>query len=326
MKPHPDGAQNMTTNTFEELCLSRARPVVTAEFNSFDGGDLSTVEKALSELSPYVDGVNITDNPAAHAHASNTAMAIAVKTLGGNPIMQIVCRDKNRLAIQADLVGASMFGIENFCALTGDDVTAGDEKEARRVFDLDGPQLIVVMNGISRGEYLSGRKLKHQPHMFIGAVENPTAPPLDYRVDRAKKKVEAGAKFIQLQICYQPKMLENFMKGCVANGVTERAAIMPTVVFTKSARPLGFMDKSVPGISVPQEVIDRVANSEDQAEESYLLVKEQVVHALSLDGVAGIHLTDFRHDGSLQRLTQELGIGPKSINNQQQEDANAYSS
>ena len=120
----------MTTNTFEELCLSRARPVVTAEFNSFDGGDLSTVEKALSELSPYVDGVNITDNPAAHAHASNTAMAIAVKTLGGNPIMQIVCRDKNRLAIQADLVGASMFGIENFCALTGDDVTAGDEKEA----------------------------------------------------------------------------------------------------------------------------------------------------------------------------------------------------
>jgi len=321
-----DGIQIMSTNAFEALCLSRERPVVTAEFNSFDGGELSDIEKALSEVAPYVDALNITDNPAAHAHASNTSMAIAVKTFGGNPIMQIVCRDKNRIAIQADLVGATMFGIENFCALTGDDVTAGDEKEARRVFDLDGPQLISVMSSISQGNYLSGRKLKTEPHMFIGAVENPTAPPLGHRIERALKKVDAGARFIQLQICYQPEMLENFVRGCVANGVAERAALLPTFVFTKTARPLSFMDASVPGISVPQTVIDRVANSEDQPEESYQLVKEQVVHALSLDGVAGIHLTDFRHDGSLQRLTRELKIGPKEHSQQPQERTDAYSS
>lgn len=313
-------------NLFEELCINRMRPVVTAELRSFDGGNLSVVEKELAGVGPYVDGINITDNPAAHAHASNTAMAIAVKTLGGNPILQVVCRDKNRLAIQSDLVGTTMFGIENFCALTGDDVTAGDEKEARRVFDLDGPQLISVMTGISHGNYLSGRTLKNQPHMFIGAVENPTAPPLEYRVDRARKKVDAGAKFIQLQICYQPEMLENFMRGCVLNGVAERAAILPTVVFTKSARPLEFMDTSVPGVSVPQAVIDRVANSEDQAEESYQLVKEQVVHALGLPGVAGIHFADFRHDRSLQRVLEELGLGPKGNTHQSMEDINAYRS
>ncbi|MEZ7851780.1 MAG: methylenetetrahydrofolate reductase [Candidatus Nanopelagicales bacterium] len=326
MNTEPSIIDSHSIKMFEELCLSRARPVITAELRSFDGGNLAVVEKELAELTPYVDGINITDNPAAHAHASNTAMAIAVKTLGGNPIMQIVCRDKNRLAIQADLVGASMFGVENFCALTGDDVTAGDEKEARRVFDLDGPQLVSVMTGISQGNYLSGRKLKNEPHMFIGAVENPTAPPLEYRVDRALKKVDAGAKFIQLQICYQPEMLENFIRGCVLNGVAKRAALLPTVVFTKSARPLGFLDTSVPGISVPKAVIDRVANSEDQAEESYQLVKEQVIHALGLPGVAGIHFADFRHDGSLQRMLQELGLGPKERDRQPQEDKNAYSS
>jgi methylenetetrahydrofolate reductase (NADPH) len=326
MTTKPWNAHSKNLNPFEQLCINRARPVVTAELRTFDGGTLAAVEKEVANLGPYVDGINITDNPAAHAHASNTAIAIAVKTLGGNPILQVVCRDKNRLAIQSDLVGTTMFGIENFCALTGDDVTAGDEKEARRVFDLDGPQLISVMTGISQGNYLSGRKLRNEPHMFIGAVENPTAPPLEYRVDRALKKVDAGAKFIQLQICYQPEMLENFMRGCVLNGVSERAALLPTVVFTKSARPLDFMDTSVPGISVPQAVIDRVANSEDQAEESYQLVKEQVIHALGLPGVAGIHFTDFRHDGSLQRVLQELGLGPKEHNRQPQEDASAYSS
>ena len=117
--------------------------------------------------------VNATDNTAAHAHASNVASAIAMKIHGIEPIMQVVCRDKNRLAIQADIVGASLHGIENICALTGDDVTAGDETEARRVFDLDGPQLVRLATTIGRGEYMSGRKIEPAPHLFVGAVENP---------------------------------------------------------------------------------------------------------------------------------------------------------
>ena len=124
--------------------------------------------------------------------------------------MQVVCRDKNRLAIQADIVGAALHGIENISCLTGDDVTAGDEQEARRVFDLDGPQVIVTAAALARGEYLSGRKLEPAPHLFIGAVENPGAPPLAYRAQRALKKARAGARFLQLQICYEPAQLEAF--------------------------------------------------------------------------------------------------------------------
>jgi methylenetetrahydrofolate reductase (NADPH) len=237
-------------------------------------------------------------------------MAIAVKQLGVEPIMQVVCRDKNRLAAQADVVGASMHGVTTLCALTGDDVTAGDEPEARRVFDLDSPQLISVMKGISRGHYLSGRELKHRKDLLVGAVENPFAPPPEVRVRRAKMKVDAGASFLQLQIGYEPTLLEAFMAGVVANGVAARAAILPTVILTKSPGALRFMDGQVPGIHVPTSVIERVADAENPAEESYLLVREQVEHALSLPGVTGVHITDFRHDDSLRRLVSDLAIGP----------------
>jgi len=292
------------------LIASRSRPIVTAEFPSLDGGDIDTVAAALEPYRPYVDAVNITDNPAAHAHASNVSMAIAVHQLGVEPIMQVVCRDKNRLAAQADVVGASMHGVTTFCALTGDDVTAGDEPEARRVFDLDSPQLISIMNGISRGHYLSGRELKHPKELLIGAVENPFAPPADVRVRRAKTKVDAGARFLQLQIGYEPQLLEAFVEGVCGNRVAERAAILPTVIFTKTAGALRFMDNQVPGIHVPAAVIDRIAQADDPAEESYLMVREQVQHALSLPGVAGVHITDFRHDDSLRRLVNDLSIGP----------------
>jgi methylenetetrahydrofolate reductase (NADPH) len=298
---------------FGGLLRSRERPIVTAEFPSMDGGDLSTVEAALTHYRGFVDAVNITDNPAAHAHASNVSMAIAVKQLGVEPIMQVVCRDKNRIAAQADVVGASMHGVTIFCALTGDDVTAGDEPEARRVFDIDGPQLISIMSGLSRGKYLSGRELKQQKDLLIGAVENPFAPPADVRIRRARMKVDAGARFLQLQIGYEPEVLERFIDGCRANGVTERAAVMPTVILTKSAGALRFMESSVPGIHVPQAVIDRIADAENPSEESFQLVREQVEHVLSLSGVAGVHITDFRHDGSVERLVSELAIGPSSV-------------
>ena len=297
-------------SVFEHLVEGRQRPIVTAEFPSLDGGDLNDVEAKLSHYRPYVDAVNLTDNPAAHAHASNVSMAIAVKQLGVHPIMQVVCRDKNRLAVQADVVGASMHGVDTFCALTGDDVTAGDEPEARRVFDIDGPQLVSIMNTLSRGKYLSGRELKHRKDFLIGAVENPFAPPAHVRVRRARLKVDGGARFLQLQIGYEPEKLEAFIDGCRANGVLDKAAVLPTVILTKTAGALRFMESTVPGIHVPAPVIERIAGAEDPKEESYLMVREQVEHALSLPGVAGIHITDFRHDDSLRRLVTDLQIGP----------------
>lgn len=296
-----------------QLLESGQRPVVTAEFPSIDGGGLAAVEKAADEMRPYVDAVNATDNPAAHAHASNVSIAIAMQQFGLEPIMQVVCRDKNRIAMQADIMGASLFDIQNIACLTGDDVTAGDEPEARRVFDLDGPQLIKAATGLSEGHYLSGRAIKQPPTLFVGAVENPYAPPLDYRVQRALKKAQAGARFLQLQIGYYPERLEAFVAGCLEAGVTVTTALIPTIVLTKTARALNFMDDSVPGISIPADMIARVADAGDKeavAEASYQLTLELSRHALSLNGVSGLHITDFRHDGSLARLVEDLAIGP----------------
>jgi methylenetetrahydrofolate reductase (NADPH) len=298
----------------EELITKTKEQVFTAEFPVIDGEGFAKVEKYAKRLKPWFVAVNATDNTAAHAHASNVASAIAMKMQGIEPIMQVVCRDKNRLAIQADIVGASLHGIENICALTGDDVTAGDETEARRVFDLDGPQLIRLATTISRGEYMSGRKIDPAPHLFVGAVENPSAPPFEYRVQRVAKKVAAGAKFLQLQISYHPDRLEKFCNGVVAAGLDRHVALLPTIVLIKGARPLKFMNDKVPGIDVPQDVIDRVEKSTDQAEEAYKQTLELSQHALSLPGVRGLHVTDFRHDDTLERLMTDLGRSPRSLN------------
>lgn len=296
--------------TFRELVRTRSRLIVTAEFPSISGGTLEKVKQDWDRLSPLVDAVNVTDNPAAHAYSSNVSVAIALHNLGADVIMQVVCRDKNRIAVQADIVGAAMHGVSTICALTGDDVTAGDEPEARRVFDLDGPQLISVATGLSQGQFLSGRKVSDPKELLVGGVENPFAPPMQTRIKRARMKVDAGAKFLQLQIGYQPELLEEFMAGIVANGTAKDAAIMPTIILTKAARALSFMSAKVAGIHVPQPVIDRVANAKDQSEESYQLVLESASHALSLPGVAGLHITDFRHDDTVARLVSDLQIGP----------------
>lgn len=293
-----------------ELVESRERHIVTAEFPSIDGGGLDAVRSKLDPLLSYVDAINATDNPAAHAHASNVSIAIALATLGAEPILQVVCRDRNRIAQQADIMGAALFGVENICALTGDDVTAGDEPEARRVFDLDSPQLIRVASGLAEGRYLSGRPIANPPRLFIGAVENPSAPPLDYRVKRAALKSNEGARFLQLQICYYPDRLEKFITGCVAEGIDVPTALLPTVCLTKSARALTFMHDNVPGIDVPDDIRRRVASAANPAEESYQVTREIAQHALSLRGVAGLHITDFRHDGSLARLVGDLGLRP----------------
>jgi len=294
--------------SLRDLVETSDQLVITGEAPAIDGGTLDTFKERIAEMAQWVDAMNATDNTAAHAHASNVACAIAIAQAGVEPILQVVCRDKNRIACQADIVGAALHGIHNVCCLTGDDVTAGDEPEARRVFDLDGPQLIRVATSLSQGRYLSGRRIDPAPPLFVGAVENPGAPPLDHRARRAGKKIVSGARFLQLQICYHPDRLEAFVGELERQGLTSRAAILPTIVLVRGARSLAFMDREVPGIDVPAETITRVEQADDQAEAAYQLGLEQARHALSLPGVRGLHLTDFRHDGSLSRLCRDLDI------------------
>ena len=284
--------------------------VFTAEFPSIDGGGMASVVRDVARLAPFFDAVNATDNPAAHAHTSNTTTAIAMKMHGLEPIMQVVCRDKNRLAIQSDLMGGALHGVENVSLLTGDDVTAGDEPEARRVFDIDSIQAINITRIMMTGKYLSGRKINPAPDFYIGAVENAAAPPFDYRIERALKKHRAGASFLQLQICYHPDRLEAFCKGVAE--IAPDLKLIPTIVLVKSAKALGFMNEKVAGINVPQQTIARVAAAADQAKEAYDLTLELARHALTLPGVRGLHVTDFRHDDSLHSFMSDLGQRPRN--------------
>ena len=291
-----------------EQALAEGRFVVTAEMPTIDGGGMDEVRFQLGPMAPYLDACNATDNTAAHAHASPLAVSIALRDCGMEPIMQLVCRDRNRLALQAEIVGASLHGIENVCCLTGDDTSAGDEPEARRVFDLDSPQLISAARSIAAGRYLGGRAVEPPPQLFLGAVENPGAPPFSYRAERALKKVLAGARFLQLQICFEPHRLEEFMAAAVRIGVTERAAVLPSITILRSARALRFIDERVPGISVPAEVIARVAAADDQQEACFDLAYDLARHAMAQPGVRGLHLISFRKDAGIAALCRRLGI------------------
>ncbi len=295
-----------------ERKLAAGELVITGEMPVINTGGLDVVADQLAPMADYLDAVNATDNPSARAHAAPLAVAIALRQLGAEPIMQLTCRDRNRLALQADIVGAALHGIENICCLTGDDVTAGDEPQARRVFDLDGPQLVALTRSIASGTYLSGRRIDPAPALFVGAVENPGAPPFDVRVRRAEKKAQAGARFLQLQICYRPELLERFVAGALEAGVTERCALLPSICLLRSAKALAFVGANVPGVEVPEEVIARARAASDQEHECFEIAFEQARHALSLAGVAGLHFISFRRDAGIARMCERLGIPPRA--------------
>ena len=292
--------------------LAAGRFVVTAELLTVDAGGLEAVQERFAPYGAYVDAVNATDNTAAHAHASPVAVAIALRQLGMEPVMQLVCRDRNRLALEADIAGAALHGVENLCCLTGDDVTAGDEPEARRVFDLDSVQLIALAAGMAEGRYLSGRPIDPAPRLFVGAVENPGAPPYEYRVERALKKVRAGARFLQLQVCFERERLAAFMAEAVAKGLAEQTALIPSICLARSPRALLFMDEKVPGISVPAELIARCESASDPEAECFEVACELAEHARQLPGVAGLHLISFRREAGIARLCARLGIPPRA--------------
>jgi len=298
-----------------ERKLARREFVVTAELPVIDGGGHAEIQRQLEPMRPFVDAFNATDNPAAHAHCSPLAVSIGLQQVGAEPVMQLACRDRNRLGLEADLMGAAMFGIENVSCLTGDDVSAGDEPEARRVFDLDSIQLIALARTLDRGMYLSGRPVAADgpgPHFFIGAVENPGAPPLDVRVRRAAKKALAGARFLQLQLCYRTELLERFMRAAHDTGLSERIALIPSICILRSVAGMRFVAGHVPGIDVPESVVRRVEQAPDAESECFEIAYELAGHALSQPGVAGLHFISFRKDAGIATLCGRLGIPPRT--------------
>src|ERR1700749_2174549 len=306
-----------------ERKLTDGEFVVTADLPVIDGGGHAELQRQLEPMRPYVDAFNATDNPAAHAHVSPLAVAIGLQELGAEPIMQLVCRDRNRLALEADLMGAAMYGIENVSCLTGDDVTAGDEPEARRVFDLDSIQLVALARSLDRGHYLSGREIGGAgsgPHFFVGAVENPSAPPLEYRVRRAAKKAMAGAQYLQLQLCYRTELLDRFMRAAHDIGLDQRLALLPSICILRSVGGMRFVAHQVPGIDVPPETLRRVEQAADPEHECFGVAYELASHAPAPPGGAGLHFISFRKDAGIAKLCGRLGIPPRI-----ERESNGYS-
>jgi methylenetetrahydrofolate reductase (NADPH) len=294
--------------------------VVTAELPVIDGGGIAEITRQLAPMKAYVDAFNATDNPSAHAHCSPLAVSIGMLQAGVEPIMQLTCRDRNRLALESELVGAAMHGVQNICCLTGDDVTAGDEPEARRVFDLDAPQLVALTRMLADGHYLSGRPIVPAPRFLIGAVENPGAPPFEYRVRRAAKKAQAGARFLQLQLCYRTELLERFMRAAHGSGLSERVALIPSICILRSVGGMRFVASSVPGIDVPPEFVARVERAADAEAECFEIAYELAMQALAQPGVSGLHFISFRRDAGIAKLCTRLGIPPRV-----ERESNGYS-
>jgi methylenetetrahydrofolate reductase (NADPH) len=303
-----------------ERKLEAGEFVVTAELPVIDGGGHAEIMRQLAPMKAYVDAFNATDNPSAHAHASPLAVAIAMIQAGVEPVMQLTCRDRNRLALESELIGAAIHGVENISCLTGDDVTAGDEPEARRVFDLDSVQLIALARVLESGQYLSGRTTGQTPHFLVGGVENPGAPPFEYRVRRAAKKAQAGARFLQLQICFRTELLEAFMRDAHDSGLSRRLALIPSICILRTVGGMRFVATKVPGVEVPPEYVRRVERAADAEAECFEIAYELASHALAQPGVAGLHFISFRKDAGIAKLCTRLGIPPRV-----ERESNGYS-
>jgi 5,10-methylenetetrahydrofolate reductase len=289
-------------------------PVVTCEIASGDGASPDDVVRRARLVRDHVDAVNVPDNTAGVVHMSALAAAAILAREGVDPIMHVTCRDRNRLALQSDLVGASALGIRNILCLTGDHMVHGDHPNAKPVFDLDSMQLLGLVNTLRRGRYLSGREIKPAPDLFPGAAENPFAPPYDFRPLRLMKKVEAGARFIQTQITYNVGRFAAFMERVRELGLDRRVPILAGVAPLRSARAARYMQERVPGVEVPDAVVRRMEQAGPERarreEEGIRICVEIIEQLREVKGLAGFHLMPIHWEEAVAEIAARARLKP----------------
>ncbi|MCX6143633.1 MAG: methylenetetrahydrofolate reductase [Ignavibacteriales bacterium] len=275
--------------TFKEKIESN-QFIVCGEVGPPQSCDGDVIRSKSKYFKGYVDAVNITDNQTATVRLSSIASAKILLDEGVEPIMQMTCRDRNRLAIQSDLLGAAALGIRNVLCLTGDHQTIGDQPEAKGVFDLDSIQLIATVSEMNRGFLLSGYEMKTATAFLIGAAANPFAEPFEMRLIRLHKKIEAGAHFIQTQPVFDLEIFTRWMERVVEMGLHEKTAILAGVLPVKSPKTLLWMKKEVPGVKIRDEYIHRMRDASDPEEEGVKMAVEIIQTLRNIKGVRGIHL------------------------------------
>lgn len=282
---------------------------VTSELAPPDSADPEDVFKRARIFDRYVDAINATDGSGANCHMSSLAVCALLTRVGYAPVMQISCRDKNRIAIQGDILGGAAMGVCNLLCLTGDGVQAGDHPQALPVFDLDSISLLATARALrDEHRFLSGRKITYAPRVLLGAAENPFAPPTQWRAQRLAKKVAAGAQFIQTQYCYDVPLLRLFMRQIEDLGLFGQVFVLVGVGPLRSAKTADWMRTHVPGLHIPDEVITRLAGASDPAREGRKLCIELVQEIRTIQGVSGIHLMAYRQEESVAEIIDSSGV------------------
>jgi 5,10-methylenetetrahydrofolate reductase len=223
--------------------------------------------------------------------------------------MQISCRDRNRIAIQGDVLGAAAMGISTILCLTGDGVQAGDQPQAKPVFDFDCMSLLAAVRMMrDESRFLSGRRLDSPPDVFLGAAANPFAPPYDYRPERLAKKIEAGAQFVQTQYCFDLSLLERYMEQVRDRGLDEQCFILVGVGPLASARAARWIRGNVPGVHIPDPVIERLEGAEDQKREGRNICVEMIQRLHEMPGISGVHVMAYRQEELVSEIIRDSGI------------------
>ncbi len=292
-----------------ERILRRGEFAVTAELTPPDSADPNEVFERSAIFDGWVDGINATDGSGANCHMSSVGICALLTRRGYAPIMQISCRDRNRIAIQGDVLGAAAMGVSNILCLTGDGVESGDQPGAKPVFDLDCMSLLETIRVMrDEGQFLSGRKITYPPHLFLGAAINPFAPPYDFRPMRLAKKIEAGAQFVQSQYCFDIPMLKEYMSRVTDMGLHEKCFILIGAGPLASARAARWIRTKVPGIHIPDAVIKRIEGAGDQRQEGKKICIEIMQEIREMPGVSGVHVMAYRQEELVSEVVHESGV------------------
>jgi len=304
----------MKTESRLEKILAAGHLAVTSECGPPRGAKPDEVIEKSKYLEGIVDAVNVTDNQTAMVRMSSLAASVIIKQQGLNPLFQVTCRDRNRLAMQADIIGAYSFGIDTMLCLSGDHTKFGDHPMAANVHDIDSIQMIEMVKNMRDKEiFQGGAELKGAPKMFIGAAANPFADPFELRVMRLAKKIAAGADFIQTQCIFNVDKFEKWMEGVREKGLHKKCYILAGVTPCKSLGAARYMAKRVPGMDVPQEIVDRMASvpKEKQAEEGVTICVETIERIKKIEGVAGFHIMAIEWEEKVEEICERAGLLPR---------------
>jgi 5,10-methylenetetrahydrofolate reductase len=290
--------------------LSEGRFVVTAEIGPPKGSDPAKIRDKALHLKGVADAFNVTDNQTAVVRMSSLAGSVILLQMDMEPILQMTCRDRNRIGLQSDVLGAAALGVRNILCLTGDHQSFGNHPSSKGVFDVDSIQLLqIIKNMRDNGVFQSGdRLLAGQPTIFLGAAANPYADPFEFQIDRLRKKIDAGAQFIQTQSVYNGEKFSRWMDDVRSQGLDKKVHILAGVTPLKSVKMTERMKFHVPGTDVPDSVYQRMKNASDPLKEGHTMAVEIIRELKALPGIHGIHITALFWEEIIPSLVREAGL------------------